>query len=173
MTIEIKNEPLRLVYSHLERAIIDRHLRAARRQCVVWAIIAALGAGAVLGGAQRYGEVPQNVLVDRVFAEIGHAPSDNMSAAACGGVFRIYRGTRRVLCFCDEDPQHVIFHARLKAAVEAQGLWADVNCLQILVGFFALLVSLFGVAEALLDIWKYWKYADDLDAFLRRFNRAG
>jgi hypothetical protein len=140
---------------------------------MVWTIIAGLGAGAILGGAQRFGEVPHKVLVDRVFAEIEYAPSDNISAAACGGDIRIYRGTRRVLCFCEEDPQHAIFHARLKAAVEAQGLWPDVNFLLVLVGFFALLVSLFGVAEARFDIWKYRKYGNDLDAFLRRFNRAG
>ena len=112
LNIEIKNEPLRLVLSDKERALIRQGLRASMRQCFAWVMVFALSVGAIFGG---------------------------------------YLGYR----------------------FQLQGLWRELNYLLVLVGLLAFLPSLIRVAEALFAIRNYVKYGDELDAFLRRFNRAG
>lgn len=170
--MEIKNDPLRLVLSDKERVLIRQDLRASKRQCFAWVMVFALSVGAVLGGANRYGEVPYEVQIDRVLAAIERETSENMGACECPGNFHIYLGTQRRIWFCDDDPQHTKFRAHLETVVEEQGWWPVVNFLLVLVGFLAFFPSLILVAEALFAIRKYVKYGDDLDAFLRRFNRA-
>jgi hypothetical protein len=169
---EIKNEPLRLVLSVGERAYIHERLRSAIRRLVVWLMVSALSASAILGGATQYGVVPKEVRVDRAISEIENGISDSIGAAECQGTYYVYSGTRRTIKFCDNDPQLTKFRAHLEAVVEEQGWWPVVNLLLIGVGILALLLSLIGVVGALFGFWKYRKYRGDLRAILRRYNRA-
>ena len=173
MKTKIRNEPLRLVLSDKERAFIRRQLRAAKRQCAVWLVVAGLSGGAVLVGLYRHDQVPIEIQIDKALAKTDQEVPDSSGAAACGGDYHVYAGTRRTVSFCDEGFQHAMFRARLKAVADAKGFWPDLNRLLAIVGSLALLASLIGIAAAIRTVRKYVKYGGDLDAFLRRFNRTG
>ena len=173
MQTRIRNEPLRLVLSDREKAFIREGLRTAKRRCAAWAMVAALGAGAVLVGLYRHDEVPIAIQIDKVLAETGEETTGSVSAAACSGTEHVYAGTRRSVSFCDDPFQHAMFRARLKAATEEKGFWPDLTRLLIIAWALVLLPSLAGLGGALLALRKYARYGSDLDAFLRRFNRRG
>jgi len=172
MTPEVKNEPLRLILSGEEWGYIHRCLRTSRLRFIFWLAVFAIGLGGVLSGAARHGEVPYEVQVDRAIDGGDGGVSEDWAAEHCRGTYRLYAGTRRTVAFCDGDPQHEAFRARLEAADRAQAFWPVVNLLAIVVGCLLLMRALIGAVAAGIAVRKYRKSRDDLTAFLGRYNRA-